>query len=786
MNLKKIDVINPLDIDKNKKNFLNKQSFSDEYKKLAKIWSQYPVYSDKVKLKEFFNLLDEKQVILIQSSTGSGKTVIIPKLVLKYMHVNKNNKIIAVTNPKILTTKNNAEFGAKTLDCELGKEVGYKFKGENKTTENITKLLYCTDGTITATILNKDPLLMDYNCIIIDEIHERQINIDLLLYFLRNVVIKRPEFKLILMSATIDSNVFKKYYNDFINGNGNINNNNKNSKIKYGEILFSGQTNYKINQTFVNDKQISRKNYVEKGVELIIKNIIDKTKQSDGDIIMFCATETDIKKGCQLLKELCPQFTKELNKCDETFCIEVYSKMSLENKKYAIDIDYYKTIDNKYSRKVIFATNVAESSITFDGLVYVIDSGYELTKYFNAENNSYVINKQMTSQAQIKQRIGRVGRNKEGFAYHLYSEYDYKKLLEYPLPSINNQDITEYILSFFKKISKIDDLKDNDKIDPLHNVLSIINNLVTKPTNHQVILSLFKLYFYKMIKIFKNKNRLDKKLDEFKKVISLDNKQIYTGKITKLGSAILNFKSIKTESAYAIILSHYFNCHSDIITIISILEACEYNIKTLFIDNDKNKQYIKNYFNKYVNIYSDHLTILNIYNNLYLKDEFKFLNKFVWNKIKDIIRDIKKLYKNVINKYTQKGKKLVNKKQIKMYNSMKKSNNQELNENENNIVYTLYQAFSFNLIKNMNSTMNIKNNQNGNKNVNEQVYQNVFYHKNKAVLEKLNNISINTNNDINKKSKYAICDKLSSKFGKNSFECITFIPNQWNIKSNNE
>jgi hypothetical protein len=88
---------------------------------------------------------------------------------------------------------------------------------------------------------------MDYNCVIIDEIHERQINIDLLLYFLRNVVIKRPDFKLILMSATIDSNVFSKYYNNFTNGNGNSNSNQKSSKIKYGEILFSGSTNYKIN-----------------------------------------------------------------------------------------------------------------------------------------------------------------------------------------------------------------------------------------------------------------------------------------------------------------------------------------------------------------------------------------------------------------------------------------------------------------------------------------------------------------------------------------------------------
>jgi HrpA-like RNA helicase len=183
------------------------------------------------------------------------------------MYSNNNNKIIAVTNPKIITTISNAEYGALTLDINLGDEVGYKFKGSSpKFYTEKTKLLYCTDGTITATILNKDPLLMDYNCIIIDEAHERQVNIDLLLYFLKDIIIKRPDFKVIIMSATINPEVFRNYFNNAKDG------------IKFGEIMFSGVSNYDIKQNWSNDTNINRKNYIEKSVNLIYNEILKHSK----------------------------------------------------------------------------------------------------------------------------------------------------------------------------------------------------------------------------------------------------------------------------------------------------------------------------------------------------------------------------------------------------------------------------------------------------------------------------------------------------------------------------
>ena len=163
-------------------NFLTDKPFSDEYKKLAEKWSILPMYKDHTIVKKFFELISSKQVLLLISGTGSGKTVLVPKFLLKYFVSCGLKGKIAITNPKTLTTLYNAEYGAKTLDVKLGEEVGYKYKGSpSDSNSSKTRLLYATDGLILATILSGDTLLKDYDCIIIDEAHERHITIDILL-----------------------------------------------------------------------------------------------------------------------------------------------------------------------------------------------------------------------------------------------------------------------------------------------------------------------------------------------------------------------------------------------------------------------------------------------------------------------------------------------------------------------------------------------------------------------------------------------------------------------------
>jgi HrpA-like RNA helicase len=211
-------------------NPLNSKEYSSKYKELANLWSKYPAYENAL---DTINLIKKKQVILITSGTGSGKTVLIPKFTLHSLNYEGH---ILVSLPKQLVAQSAAEFSALTMDVELGEQIGYKYKGSD--TKYIGKnpnLLYCTDGTIVAKLLS-DPLLTGIDAVIIDEAHERKVQIDFMLYLLKNVVKNRPEFKLIIMSATVNSELFKSYFTEF----------------NFGELDIGSKTNFEIESIFVN------------------------------------------------------------------------------------------------------------------------------------------------------------------------------------------------------------------------------------------------------------------------------------------------------------------------------------------------------------------------------------------------------------------------------------------------------------------------------------------------------------------------------------------------------
>jgi HrpA-like RNA helicase len=198
-----------LDPDGKNLNPLNNNKYSKEYKNLAKKWKTFPAYEN---AKNLIKNIKDNNVILITSGTGSGKTVLIPKFCL---HSFDYNAKIAITLPKQMIAKSAAEFSALTLDVNLGDEIAYEYKGSDKSLINSkNKLIYATDGTIVARLIN-DPLLKEYNAVIIDEAHERKVQIDFLLYLLKNVLENRNDFKLIIMSATINVDIFKDYFKKF-------------------------------------------------------------------------------------------------------------------------------------------------------------------------------------------------------------------------------------------------------------------------------------------------------------------------------------------------------------------------------------------------------------------------------------------------------------------------------------------------------------------------------------------------------------------------------------------
>ena len=225
--------------------------------------------------KNIFDVVRNHQVTLITMGTGAGKTVMMPKLMLHYFAYQKK---VAITIPRKGITETAGIFGADSLDCELGKEVGYRH-GSDKTYSNPdTMLLYTTDGTIKAKITSSDPDLNEYNCLIIDEAHERNVNIDILFTLLTNVCKKRPNFRLIIMSATVDTNIFKNYF--------------ESNHLTFKNYHVATAQKYTIDKIFLTEECNMVKSIYY--MELYIDQIL-KTTES-GDIIAFVPTMTPANK----------------------------------------------------------------------------------------------------------------------------------------------------------------------------------------------------------------------------------------------------------------------------------------------------------------------------------------------------------------------------------------------------------------------------------------------------------------------------------------------------------
>lgn len=597
-----------LDFEGKNKNPLNDKEYSVEYKKWGQIWSTYPAYQN---AKQIIDEINNNQIILLKSDTGSGKTVLIPKFALHSLNYEKK---IMIGLPKQIIAKKSAEFAAITLDVKLGEQVGYKYRNSNKKhRSNDTKLLYATHGSIIMKILN-DPLLEDYHCIILDEVHERNIQIDLLLYLLKNILRKRKEFKVILMSATVDSKIYENYFKEF-----NLKN-----------LQLSGKKNFSIESIYLQkDLNVENNQYLEKGVQ-IIKSIFDSN--DEGDILFFVTSVSETKKVCKMLEEL----------GDQHFCIEVYSGIDNETEKLAQDKDYYRTMYQK-NRKVVISTNVAESSLTIDNLKYVIDSGLELSVYYDPKFESKIIQKKYTTQSQIKQRMGRTGRTSSGICYHLYTQKLFESLEKYPLPQILTNNLYQecFNLLSMKGISNITDVK------------NILEEFIQPPQSKYVKRSFEILQKAHLIK---------------------------RNKLNKIGRIIQGIP-IDCLEAITMFYSMQYNCVKEVIVILAMINGCKGQMKDLFYPDD----FSKSFYNKFRNKKSDHLSLLNIYQK-YDENNNNFRHS-TFKKVKENIKIYTRAYKQNLKKYKKNIKIKTNQNCILLSFAFGFNNNISVIKDKNTILY---------------------------------------------------------------------------------------------------
>jgi pre-mRNA-splicing factor ATP-dependent RNA helicase DHX15/PRP43 len=538
------------------------------YKNLAYLWTNYGVYNNMVPI---LDSIKKNQVTLVKAGTGTGKTVITPKIALQAFNFQK--KVICAV-PKQVLTESSAEFAGECLDVTVGDQVGYFYMGRNKTSAT-SKLIFTTPGSLKSVITRNedDPYLSEYDCVILDEIHERSVQTDQLLLMMKTILEKRPEFRLILMSATMDLDLFNKYYTS--------------SKITCGEIIVEG-ISFNVD-IFYEKKPVKdiRGETINKIVHIL------KTTQS-GDILVFVKTGGDGKMLCQGLE----QATKSLNSINP-YCVKLEAKSTPEEKKYARNEFAYKSHPNSdpshpYTRKVVMATNVIESGMTVDGIIYVIDNGSSMEASFFPKQNAKSLVDSRISKAAAAQRKGRAGRTRAGFCYRMYTEEEFNKFNDYPVPDIQKTDITSDMLDIYL----LDYVKNNG------DMRKFLNNLISPPSEDFIVSSLNKLYGLGAIS-------------------SLDN----NGVITPLGQAISKFRAIEVNFSKSILASYEYFCKDDVINIIVIAMKLDSRIDNLFdmqinkrsSDKEQKKELekIKIMHKKlFYSPYGDYITILNVYNAL--------------------------------------------------------------------------------------------------------------------------------------------------------------------------
>ncbi|MBD3670731.1 MAG: ATP-dependent RNA helicase HrpA [Gammaproteobacteria bacterium] len=343
----------------------------------------------------------DHQVVVIAGETGSGKTTQIPKLCLELGR--GVSGLIGHTQPRRIAARSVASRIAEELNTELGHQVGFKVRFSDHVGEaSYIKLM--TDGILLAEI-QQDRYLDQYDTIIIDEAHERSLNIDFLLGYLKQLLPRRPDLKLIITSATIDTERFAEHF--------------ENAPV----INVSGRT-YPVEMRY--------RPLEEQDGDLVagILESVDELSRIDrGDILIFLSGEREIREVAEALRKHHPPGTEVL---------PLFSRLSVQ--------DQNKIFQPHGQRRIVLATNVAETSLTVPGIKYVIDSGYARMSRYSYRSKVQRLPIEKVSQASANQRAGRCGRVSAGVCIRLYSEEDFLGRREFTEPEILRTNLASVIL----------------------------------------------------------------------------------------------------------------------------------------------------------------------------------------------------------------------------------------------------------------------------------------------------------------------------------------------------
>lgn len=499
-------------------------------KTLAQQRQYLPIYSVR---DDLLQVIRENQVVIVVGETGSGKTT----QLTQYLHEDgyTTNGIVGCTQPRRVAAMSVAKRVSEEMETELGDKIGYAIRFEDVTGPN-TIIKYMTDGVLLRETL-KDSDLEKYRVIVMDEAHERSLNTDVLFGILKKVVAQRRDFKLIVTSATLNAQKFSNFF-------GSV------------PIFHIPGRTFPVNTLY---SKTPCEDYVEGAVKQAMTIHITSPP---GDILIFMTGQDEIEAACHALAERVEQLMSSAKKAvPKLMILPIYSQLPAD-----LQAKIFQKAEEG-ARKCIVATNIAETSLTVDGIFYVIDTGYSKMKVYNPRMGMDALQVFPVSRAAADQRAGRAGRTGPGTCYRLYTESAYlNEMLPSPVPEIQRTNLGNVVLLL--KSLNVENLLDFDFMDP--------------PPQDNILNSMYQLWV----------------------LGALNN----VGSLTGLGWKMVEFP-LDPPLAKMLLMGEQLGCLDEVLTIVSML-----SVPSVFFRPKDRAEESDAARERFFVPESDHLTLYNVYN----------------------------------------------------------------------------------------------------------------------------------------------------------------------------
>lgn len=489
----------------------------------------------------FLFSVETHTVTIVVGETGSGKSTQIPQY-LSEANWASNGMRIAVTEPRRNAAITLASRVADEMSCHLGADVGYQIRFENAISES-TKIVYCTDGSLLREIM-VDPLLSKYSVVIVDEVHERNINTDLLISLLRKILKQRTELRLVLTSATTDAEKLKDFFCSKVQGDSTL-------KLSCGILSVEGR-NFPVQINFAVSPV---PDYLNAAIDISLSIHANKAQ---GDILVFLTSQDEVLSA---VKECREQVRKLVKPKQNVKVLPFYGCLPTEEQIKVFDT----TQTSQHTRRIIFSTNIAESSVTIPRIIYVIDCGFSRFKTFNASSGLEIVIKSHISKASAMQRAGRAGRMGHGEVYRLYTEESFEKLMMDTPPDITRSNLCDVVLKL--------------KAIGISNIVKF-NFLTAPPSKH-----------------------LCKTLEFLHALNAIDDK----AELTPMGFILVEFP-IDPMLTVCLLESEKYGCTEEILIIIAMLQ-----VNNVFVKSQRGAKTLNKMKFKFAAQEGDTMTYLNVF-----------------------------------------------------------------------------------------------------------------------------------------------------------------------------